>query len=124
MYGLYFETFQLLMEYNLIVDETLMDYNPFWYNNELWGVLQSDANFPRSSEDFQTITLSGYALTSVGKELYYIVEPNTPSGYWERISKFIQDYYNVNLYKYPKPRQKASAPQNIPSSEESESPHQ
>ena len=103
MYGLRFEHFKLLMEYNLIVDHTDIDYYTFWYNNELWGFLSPDAYMPSASEDQKFVKLTGYALTNVGIELFHIVEFDTPTGYWERISKFIQDFYNVNLYKYPKP---------------------
>ena len=102
MYGLRFEQFKLLMEYDLIVDQTSIDYYTFWYNNELWGFLSPDAYMPSASEDQKFVKLTGYALTNVGIELFHIVEFNTPTGYWERISKFIQDFYNVNLYKFPK----------------------
>ena len=102
MYGLRFEHFKLLMEYNLIVDHTDIDYYTFWYNNELWGFLSPDAYMPSASEDQKFVKLTGYALTNVGAELFHIVEFDTPTGYWERISKFIQDFYNVKLYKYPK----------------------
>ena len=102
MYGLRFEHFKLLMEYDLIVDQTSIDYYTFWYNNELWGFLSPDAYMPSASEDQKFVKLTGYALTNVGAELFHIVEFDTPTGYWERISKFIQDFYNVNLYKFPK----------------------
>lgn len=107
MYGLRDDQFKLLMEHNLIVDHTNIDYYTFWYNNDIWGFLSPHANMPGPSEDQKYVKLTGYALTNVGIELFHIVEPNTPPGYWERISVFIQDFYYVNLYKYPKPPKKS-----------------
>ena len=103
MFGLHFSEFQLLTEYGLIEESSHhIEYHHFWYNNELWGFLSPDAYMSSASEDQKFVKLTGYALTNVGAELFHIVEFNTPTGYWERISKFIQDYYNVNLYKFPK----------------------
>lgn len=116
MYGFRFENFKLLMEYNLIVDHTNIDYYTIWYNNELWGLKPSDAYSSDSVEEHKSVKLTGYALTSVGIELYNIVEFNTRPDYWDRISNFIQKYYAVKLEKYPN---KVSSPQNRPSSEKS-----
>ena len=118
MYGLRFEHFNLLMEHNLIVDQTSINSTTFWYNNEHWGVLSPDAYTPPNDTCYRPIKLTGYALTNVGKELYHIVDFKTPPAYWERISKFLKNYYNVNLYKYPnlpnKPSPEASPNQTIP----------
>ena len=45
-FGLRFSEFQLLSEYGLIETSSHIEYNHFWYNNELWSFLQSDVNFP------------------------------------------------------------------------------
>ena len=110
MFGLHFSEFQLLTEYGLIEESSHhIEYHHFWYNNELWGFLSPDAYMSSASEDQKFVKLTRYALTNVGAELFHIVEFNTPTGYWERISKFIQDFYNVKLYKYPKHQKKSSS---------------
>lgn len=108
MFGLKFDHFKLLMEHNLIGDYTDIDCYTFWYNNDIWGFLSPHANMSGPSEDQKHVKLTGYALTNVGIELFHIVEPNIPTGYWERISEFIQKHYNVNLYKFPKHPKKPS----------------
>ena len=45
IFGLHFSEFQLLSEYGLIDNSSHIEYNHFWYNNELWGFLQPDVNF-------------------------------------------------------------------------------
>ena len=101
-YGFGFDASQLLMEYALIDNTTSMNYNHFWYNNELWGMLQPSTNEPDTPDDYQTIRLSGYALTTVGKELFHITKLYTPPQYWDNISDFLQDYYNVKLINISK----------------------
>ena len=71
-FGLRLSEFQLLSEYGLIDNSSHIEYNH--YNNELWDFLQPDVNFSQSSEDYQNITISGYALTYVGKELFHITK--------------------------------------------------
>ena len=39
-YGFDFSEFQLLKEYSLIDDSSLIRYDHFWYNNECWGFCQ------------------------------------------------------------------------------------
>lgn len=101
-YGFGFTQFQLLSEHGLIEDSSLTEYNLFWYSNKLWGILKPSYNFPLRSEDYQSITISGYALTSVGKELFHITKPNSLPGYFERITKFLKDYYDVEIVRLPK----------------------
>ena len=50
----------------------------------------------------QAINIAGYALTSVGKELYRITKLDTPPQYFEKITEFLQDFYSETLYKFPK----------------------
>lgn len=111
LYGAYcfdYSCFQLLIEYGLIVDGTPIEYNHFWYDNELWGFLLTNSNRPNSSDDFQSVYISGYALTSVGIELYHILDFDTPPGHWGKLSNILHEHHNVNLYKIPKPRKKSS----------------
>lgn len=109
MFGFNIEDFTLLIEHNLILDNTKFKQDNFWFNGEFWQLTSPDAYMPPSSEDRKTVTIPGYALTHVGKELYHIVDFNTPPTYWERISKFLKDYYDINIYKIPKPRKTPSA---------------
>ena len=109
MFGLRIEEFILLIEHNLILDNTKFALDNFWYNDEWWQLTTSEASMPPSSEECKSVALPGYALTHVGKELYRIVEFKTRPTYWERISEFLKDYYDINLYKIPKPRKKPSS---------------
>ena len=106
-YGFNFPEFQLLKEYSLIDDSSLIRYNHFWYNNELRTFTLLTTDIPKSQEDLQKIRISGYALTSVGKELFHITKLDTPPQYIEKITEFLQDYYSIKLYKYPKPQKKS-----------------
>ena len=108
MFGLHLSEFQLLSEYGLIDNSSHIEYNHFWYNNELWDFLQPDVNFPQSSEDFHSITITGYALTSVGKELFHITKLHAYPRYWELLTDYLQKFYNITLYKTPKPQKKSS----------------
>ena len=103
MFGFRIEAFTLLIEHNLILDNTKFTQDNFWYNGEFWQLTSPDAYMSPSSEGRKSVTLCGYALTHVGKELYHLVDFKTPPTYWERISKFLKDYYDINLYKIPKP---------------------
>ena len=117
MYGLTFEQFKLLLEYELIIDHTSMEYSTFWYDNDIWTFLAQQVSMSSPYENQTYIRLTGYALTNVGKELFKIVEFNTPPGYWDRISNFLKKFYEVYLYKYPKVQNKVSSVQEIPSSD-------
>ena len=108
IFGLHLSEFQLLSEYGLIDNSSHIEYNHFWYNNELWGFLQPDVNFSQSSEDYQNITISGYALTSVGKELFHITKRHAHPQYWKLLTDYLQKLYNITLYKMPKPQKKSS----------------
>ena len=116
-HGLTFEQFKLLVEYELIIDHTSKEYYTFWYDNDIWEFISPHASKPSPSEDQKYIRLTGYALTNVGKELFKIVEFDTPPQYWERISNFLKQFYEVNLYKYPKHVNKASSVQEMPPSD-------
>ena len=106
-FGLTYSTLKLLSEYGLIEasleTSSYIEYTHFWYNNELWGFLKSEAHFPQSSEDLQNIPISGFRLTSVGRELFYITEFHTQPRYWELLTDYLQELYSIKLYKYPKP---------------------
>ena len=98
-FGLRLSEFQLLSEYGLIDNSSHIEYNHFWYNNELWDFLQPDVNFSQSSEDYQNITISGYALTYVGKELFHITKRHAHPQYWKLLTDYLQNLYNITLYK-------------------------
>jgi hypothetical protein len=98
-YGFGFSEFQLLVEYGLIQDDTFSDYSYFWYNNEIWAILKPTSNFPKTTEDLQKISISGFNLSSVGRELFHIRKPNNPPEYLEEIIDFLQEYYNVKIVK-------------------------
>lgn len=93
-----FKEFQLLSEHGLIENTTTMEYNCFWYNDELWRILRP----PPRQEHYKEITITGYALTSVGKELFHITKRNNPPGYFKKITEFLKNYYNVNIVHLPK----------------------
>lgn len=103
IFGFKIEDFTLLIEHNLILDNTKFTLDNFWFNGEFWQLTSPDAYMPPSSEDRKSVTLPGYALSHVGKELYHIVDFKTPPTYWERISNYLKGFYDINLYKIPKP---------------------
>ena len=94
--------FQLLKEYRLIDDSLNMTYGHFWYNDHLWTFTDPSTDAPESSEDLQKILISGFGLTSVGKELYRIITFDPPPNYFEKITEFLQDFYSIKLYNMPK----------------------
>ena len=102
-YGLNFSSFQLLLDHRLIMDGTYIKYNHFWYNNELWGFSPNSLQTTLLIPENPNITISGLALTSVGKELFHIIKGQTSSEYWKMIFNMIQDYYNVELINLSKP---------------------
>ena len=111
-YGFGFNEFQLLLEYGLIQDDSLNDYSHFWYNNEIYLPTNPSANRPFKTEDYQQITISGYRLSSVGKELFHIMKLDSPSGYLEQITGFFQRYYKVKIYRFTNPNIKGDKQNN------------
>ena len=92
----YFGTdqFQLLLEHGLIQDvNTHTDYSHFWYNDEIWGILKPDT----FGTDYQEIKISGYSLSSVGKELFHITKRSNPLGHSELLIDFLQECYTVEI---------------------------
>ena len=108
-FGLNHNTLKSLSEYGLIEAslETAgyIEYSNFWYNNDLWACLKPDAHSPQSLEDLQSMPISGFGLTSVGRELFYIIELQSPSQYWELLTNYLQELYSIKLFKYPKSHQ-------------------
>lgn len=102
-YGFGINEFQLLSEYGLVLDSTLIEYSHFWYNNEMWGILKPNS----TGGDFQKIKISGYCLSAVGKELFHITERDNPRGYFERLIDFLKEYYDVKMHRFPKPQPSA-----------------
>ena len=97
-YGFGINEFHLLSEHGLIQeDNTTHRYKNFWCNNELYVILKPSFNPPFKTEDQQHITISGFYLTSVGKELFHIAELNSPPGYLKTVNDFLQRYYDVKI---------------------------
>ena len=101
-YGFDFNEFQLLSEHGLILDDTLSDFSHFWYNNEIYIPVNPSAITPPKAEDYQQITVSGFRLSSVGRELFHITKRDNPPEYLEHLIDFLQEYYNVKIYRFPK----------------------
>lgn len=101
-YNLNAKSFQLLLDHNLIVDNTITKYNHIWYDNELWTFKLPNNQSVLLITDIKTIPISGLALTSVGKELYNITKRHADLEYWKNISQFIQNYYEEELYIFTK----------------------
>lgn len=99
-YGFGIDEFQLLSEYGLLQDETLGNYSNFWYNNEIYILLNPSANSPFKKEDLQQITLSGFRLSSVGRELFHITKRDNLPEYFEHLIDFLQEYYNVKIHRF------------------------
>ena len=88
------DQFQLLLEYGLIQDvNTHTDYSHFWYNDEIWGILKPDT----VGTEYQEIKISGYSLSSVGKELFHITKRSSPRGHFELLISFLQECYTVDI---------------------------
>ena len=102
-YGFGIDEFQLLSEYGLVLDSTLIEYSHFWYNNEMWGILKQGS----TETDSQKIRISGYCLSSVGKELFHITKRGNPPEYLESLIDFLKEYYDVKMYRFPKPQPSA-----------------
>ena len=101
-YGFGFSEFQLLVEHGLIQDDTFSDYSHFWYNNEIYIPVNPSANPPFKTEDYQQITVSGFRLSSVGRELFHITKRDNPPEYLEHLIDFFEEYYNLKMYRFPK----------------------
>lgn len=110
-FGFNYNIFNLLSEYGLIEASLQTSsyklYPDFWYNNELWACLKPEVHYPQSPEDFGDVPISGYALTSVGRELFYIIELQSPQQYWELLTNYLQELYSIKLFKYTKPKKKS-----------------
>ncbi len=107
-YGFGFKEIQLLKDFRLIENSSLMYYNCILFNNELWIVTLPTPHTPFEEEDIKDIRIAGYALTSVGRELFHLTERVTPPEYFDTISEFLKDYYDVRLCKFPNSRKKSS----------------
>ncbi|GEM_PF-1397404 len=111
-YGLTYSALKLLIEYDLI--EATLDtnyyenYGAFWCDNEIWGILKPESNSLQSLEDLQNIPISGYGLTSIGRELFYITKLDTPPQYFEELMEFLHELFSIKFYKYPKPQKKST----------------
>lgn len=98
-FGLGLNEFQLLSEYGLILDATYSNYPSFWYNNEIWVPMEPASTPPYKNENFQEITISGFCLTTVGKELFHITKRENPPEYLENLTEFLQEYYDVKIVR-------------------------
>ena len=93
-YGFGINEFHLLLEHGLIQeDNTTHRYSSFWYNNKIYVILNQ-----------QEITISGFYLTSVGKELFHIAKPTGSPKYLSAIIDFLQRYYDVKISIFSKRR--------------------
>ena len=101
-YGFDIDEFELLSEYGLIQDETLMDLSHFWYNNEIYIPVNPSAITPPKAEDCQKITVSGFRLSFVGRELFHITKRDNPPEYLEHLIDFLEEFYNLKMYRFPK----------------------
>ena len=95
-YGFGIDEFQLLLEHGLIQDvNTHTEYSSFWYNDDFWGIKK----LPSTEGEFQPPRISGYSLSSVGKELFHITKRSDPPGYFELLIDFLQECYSVNIVR-------------------------
>ena len=101
-YGLGINEFQLLSEHGLIQDETYSQYSHFWCNNEIYVPLNPSTITPPKAEDCQQITVSGFRLSSVGRELFHITKRDNPPEYLEHLIDFFEEFYDLKMYRFPK----------------------
>ena len=101
-YGFGINEFQLLSEHGLIQDETYSQYSHFWYNNEIYTPLNPSAITPPKTENMQQITVSGFRLSSVGRELFHITKRDNSPEYLEHLIDFFEEFYNLKMYRFPK----------------------
>lgn len=93
-YGFSIDEFQLLLEHGLIQDvNTHTEYSSFMYNDKIWGIEKR----PPTDEEFQPPRISGYSLSSVGKELFHITKRSNPLGYFQLLIDFLEECYSVNI---------------------------
>ena len=101
-YGFGITEFELLLEHGLIQDDTYSRYSDFWYNNEIYLPVNPSANAPYKEDDHLQINISGYRLTSVGRELFHITKRRDQPEYFADLIDFLQEYYDVKIYRFPK----------------------
>ena len=93
-YGFGNDEFQLLLEHGLIQDvNTHTEYSSFLYNDEFWGFMKPSS----TGREPQKICISGYSLSSVGKELFHITKRSNPRGHFELLINFLEECYSVNI---------------------------
>ena len=93
-YGFGINEFQLLLEHGLIQDvNTRIEYSTFFYNDDIWGIMKS----PFSKGVPQRTRISGYSLSLVGKELFHITKRSNPPRYFELLTDFLEECYNVEI---------------------------
>ena len=98
-YGFGMSEFLLLLEHGLIQDvNTHTGYSSFMYNDDFWAIKE----LPSTEGEFQPPRISGYSLSSVGKELFHIAKRSSPPGHFELLIDFLQECYNVKIYRLPK----------------------
>ena len=100
MYGFSFNEFYLLLEYGLIDDELNMPYLNFWYNDEIFGIFKQSANEPYNQEDYKSITIAGYHLTAIGRELFHITKRDVAQEYIHQLVSLLQGLYEVKIVRY------------------------
>lgn len=100
MYGFSFNEFYLLLEYGLIDDELNMSYLNFWHNNEIFGIFKQSATEPYNQEDYKSITIAGYHLTAIGRELFHITKRDVAQDYIRQLGNFLQELYEVKIVKH------------------------
>ena len=93
-YGFGIDEFQLLFEHGLIQDvNTHTEYSSFFYNDDFWGIMKP----PFTKGISQPTRISGYSLSSVGKELFHITKRSNPPEYFELLIDFLQECYTVEI---------------------------
>ena len=93
-YGFGMSEFLLLLEYGLIQDvNTHTEYSSFMYNDDFWSIIKP----PSTDGEFQSPRISGYSLSSVGKELFHIAKRSDPPGYFKLLIDFLRECYTVDI---------------------------
>lgn len=93
-YGFGNDEFQLLLEHGLIQDvNTHTEYSSFMYDGNFWGFTKRSS----TEEEFQPLRISGYSLSSVGKELFHITKRSNRPEYFKRLIDFLQECYDVSI---------------------------
>ena len=93
-YGFSISEFLLLLEHGLIQDvNTHTEYSSFMYNDDFWAIKE----LPSTEGEFQPPRISGYSLSSVGKELFHITKRSDPPGYFELLIDFLRECYTVDI---------------------------